>query len=274
MVNPQCWSSFQEHVSDEFKGLLGGEPAVYLGGMQMDHYKGLASTLKTRVVPFAKESYQPSEFTYGYIPVSNKILPYLYFQFTILDVKGKNIPGVGNFGAIADTQIPETYVAPYADWKHRLLPLSAFTDDRVSASKVFKSKVKWTAFLEAVNNDKASLKALNDQWNSSRIGDFKVTMDSMRIPGFVQLAPYKGFTVITLESTPAVNAAVNRPRYDLKKHHDNLLKIATHALAHPQKGEEVGQLYLNQGNAAMMDLMVRGIDEATGTASEASSTQQ
>jgi len=274
MVNQECWNSFLRHINDEFKGLLAGQPGVYVGGVQMDHYKGLASALATRVIPFAKESYQPSEFIYGYVPISNQLLPYLYFQFAVLDVKGKNVPGVGNFGAVLEAQIPETYVAPYADWKHRLLPLSAFTDDRVSASKVFKGKVKWTPFLEAVNNDKASLKALNGQWNSSRIGDFKVSMDSMRIPGFVQLAPYKGYTVMTLESTPAVDAAINAPRYDLKKHHDNMLKIATHALAHPQKGQEVGELYLIQSNAAMMDMMIRGIDEALGAASQTPATQQ
>ncbi|HKZ47277.1 MAG TPA: hypothetical protein VJ397_00660 [Thermoplasmata archaeon] len=262
MVNQKFHANFLKHIQDEFGTFLGGPPSVHVGGTQVDHYKGLASSLAKRVVPLYRESYQPTEFLYGAIPVKNNVLPRFYFQTAVLDVKGKNVPGVGNFGSILRAQVPETYVAPYADWKYRLLPLSAFTSDSVSASKVFKGKVNWTPFLEAVNSDKPALKALGAPWNSSRVGDYKISMDSQRIPGFIQLAPYKGFTLMTLETTPGVSAGVDGPDYDLKKNHDNLLKIAMHALAHPQKGVEIGDLYLNQSNAAMMDLMIKAVDKA------------
>lgn len=267
MVHPTFLSNFAANVSKEFGNALAGPPSVRPGGVQMDHYKGLASALATRFVPFAKESYRPTEFVYGFIPLGNNVLPYLFFQFAVLDMKGRNVPGVGNFGAVLRAAIPETYVAPYADWKHRLLPLSALSGADASASKVFKARVGWNPLLEAVNGDKAAVKALGSPSYSSRVGDFKVAMDSQRLSGFVQLAPYKGHTLMTLESTPGLRAAVDRPYYDLKDHHDALLKVAIHVLAHPQPGEEIGQLFLTESNAAMMDLMIKHVGAAAATAS-------
>ncbi len=141
MVNPKFMQNYLDWINKELKGMLAGPPAVWPGGVQMDHYKGLASALAVRLVPFMKESYQPTEFVFGAIPVSNAIVPRMYFQTAVLDVGGKNVPGVGNFGAVVKAPVRETYVSPYADWKHRLLPMSAFTAEGVSASKVFKARV-------------------------------------------------------------------------------------------------------------------------------------
>lgn len=244
--------------------MLAGPPAIWPGGTEMDHYKGLASALAVRVVPFMKESYQPTEFVFGVVPVSNAIVPQMYFQTAVLNVGGKNVPGVGNFGAIVRAPVPEMYVAPYADWKHRLLPLSAFTSRDVSASKVFKARTGWNPLLEAVNNDKKSLKALGRPWNSSSVGNYKVKIDSMRIPGFVQLSPYKGHTLMTLESTPAIGANVDRPGYDFKDYHDVFFTLAAHVIAHPQPGPDAGNVFLNESNAAMIGLMTKAVDGAAG----------
>jgi hypothetical protein len=88
-------------------------------------------------------------------------------------------------------------------------------------------------------------------------------MDSMRIVGFYQLAPYKGFTFMTLESTPGIPADVDKPHYDLKKHYDNMTKIATHVSAHPKKGQDEGPLFLVESNAAMIDLMMKHVEVVT-----------
>ena len=267
VANEKFWAEFQRGImeKDDIGKQLSSAPVVRPGGTQTDHYKGLASAMAVRLVPFMKASYEATEFVYGYLPVKNNVLPYLYFQCAVLDVKGKSIPGVGNFGAVLASSIPETYVSPYADWKHRLLPLSAMTGENPNAGKVFKSRPSWGSFPDAVNNDKAALKALGAPAISARMGDYKVTIDSLRPTGMLQLAPYKGHTLMTLETTPGFAADVNRPRYDFKTFHDAFLKIALHALAHPQRGEDVGQLFLNQSNAAMMDLMIKQADRALQT---------
>lgn len=267
VVNEKFWAEFSKDIHKELKGSLAGQPSIRIGGVRMDHYKGLASSMKTRLVPFAKESYQASEFLYGYVPVQNKILPHIFVQCAVLEVKGKNVPGVGNFGAVLKAEIPETYVAPYADWKHRLIPLSALPDPDANAGKIFKNRSGWSPFLEAANADKAVVKALGKPNPDARVGDYKVKMDSQRLSGFIQLAPYKGRTLMTLQSAPGFAADVNRPRYDWKDFHDAFLKIAMHAMAHPQAGEEIGQLFLNESNAVMMDLMTKQVDKAvSGTA--------
>lgn len=266
MVNPVFMQNFGAWIDRELEGMLADRPGIWPGGMEMDHYKGLASALAVRVVPFMKETYQPTEFVFGAIPVNNAVVPRMYFQCAVLNVGGKNVPGVGNFGAVVRAPVAETYVAPYADWKYRLLPLSALAAEDASASKVFKAKVGWNPLLEAVNNDKKALKALGKPWNSSTVGNYKVKMDSMRIPGFVQLAPYKGHTLMTLESTPGVSAGVDNPHYDFKDFHEVFFTLAAHVMAHPQKGPDVGQLYLNQSNAAMLNLMTKVVDAASGPA--------
>jgi len=273
MVNPKFMQNYLECINKEFKGMLAGPPAVWPGGVEMDHYKGLASALAVRVVPFMKETYEATEFVFGAIPVNNAIVPRMYFQCAVLNVGGKNVPGVGNFGAVVRAPVPETYVAPYADWKYRLLPLSAFTGEDVSASKVFKAKVGWNPLLEAVNNDKKALKALGKPWNSSTVGNYKVKMDSMRIPGFVQLAPYKGHTLMTAESTPGIGANVDKPLYDFKDLHEVFFTLAAHVIAHPMPGPDVGNLYLNQGNAALMDLMTKAVNVAAGPPAGATPAQ-
>jgi len=262
LVNQKFWEEFQRGIreKDEIGKHLSGQVGIWPGGLQQDHYKGLASAVATRFVPFMRESYQATEFVFGYLPVKNAVLPNLFFQCAVLDVKGKNIPGIGNFGGVLRSPIPETYVSPYADWKHRLLPLSSLPDAKANAGKIFKSQPSWGPFLDAVHSDKAALKALGKPWADKRVGDYKVSMDSLRLSGFFQLAPYKGYTLMTIESAPGFGADIDQPRYDFKDFHDAFLKVAIHAMAHPQSGPEVGELFLNQANAAMMDLMVKQVD--------------
>src|SRR3990172_8459231 len=196
MVNPVFMQNLLGCINKELKGMLAGPPAVWPGGVEMDHYKGLASALAVRIVPFMKETYQATEFVFGAIPVNNAIVPRMYFQCAVLNVGGKNVPGVGNFGAVVRAPVPETYVAPYADWKYRLLPLSAFTGEDV-----------------------------------------------------------------------------DRPVYDFKDLHEVFFTLAAHVIAHPMPGPDVGNLYLNEGNAAMMDLMTKAVNVAAGPPAGATPAQ-
>ncbi len=88
MVNPKFMQNYIECINKELKGMLAGPPAVWPGGVEMDHYKGLASALAVRVVPFMKETYEATEFVFGAIPVSNAIVPRMYFQCAVLNVGG------------------------------------------------------------------------------------------------------------------------------------------------------------------------------------------
>lgn len=264
MVNQLFLNRFAENIQKDLKDSLAAAPAIWPGGQQMDHYKGLASAMATRLVPLLRETYEATEFVFGYATVKHPLVPYVFFQCAVLDIKGKNVPGVGNFGAVIRAPVPETYVAPFADWKHRLLPLSALAAPDARASKVFKAREGWTPLLEAVNADKKAVKALGRPWYSSTVGNYKVKMDSNRLAGFVQLAPYKGSTLMTIESTPAIGANVDKPKYDWKDYHGILATIGGYVKAHGKAGaEDVGQLYLNEANAAMMDLMIKQANAAS-----------
>jgi hypothetical protein len=260
VVNQLFANSFIEHVQKDLGPMLSGQPAIWPGGAQMDHYKGLASAMAVRLVPFMREKYEATEFVFGYVPLKNTILPNLFYQLAVLDLKGNNIPGVGQLGAVVRAAIPETYITPLIGLSRRLLPLSAFTSEDVRPKAVLESKVNWTPLLEAVNSEKEWFKALDSAMYSATVGNFKVKMDTGRLIGFMQLAPYKGHTVITMQTAPGARANLNRPHYDLRKHYENMLKIAAKVSAHPQAGEEVGQQFLLPANAAMMDLIVRQID--------------
>jgi hypothetical protein len=263
MVNQLFVGNFHQHVQREFGALLGGPAVVHLGGVAADHYKGLASSLATRLVPFYKESYEPTEFLFGHIPVRNLALPQLFFQFPVLDVKGDNIPGVAQFAAVLRAPIPETYITPLVGFSHRFLPLSAFPTEDVRPKDVFNNKVGWTPLLEALNNDKIALKAADPTWVGATIGNFKVSIDVGRLVGLNQLTPYKGHTVLTMQRVPSSKSKPNRPVFEFKRNHDDFLAIARHIPAYAQRREDVGQLVVSRSNAAMMDLVFKQIDAAS-----------
>jgi hypothetical protein len=269
VINQVFANNFLEHIQKELGAMLSGRPTIWPGGVQMDHYKGVASALAVRLVPFMREKYEATEFLFGYIPLKNTTLPYLFYQFAALDVKGNSIPGVGNLGAVIRAPIPETYITPLLGLSRRLLPLSAFTSEDIRPKQVLESKVNWTPLLEAINSEKSLYKALDSAMYSATVGNFKVKIDIGRPMGFMQLAPYKGHTVITMQTAPGARANVNRPHYDLDRHYENMLKIASQVVSHPKAGEEIGEQMLTQANAAMMDLMVKQIDAAAGGAQPA-----
>ena len=260
MVNQLFANNFVGVAGSEFGAALGGPVNILAGGERVDHDQGLARSMAAHVVPFFGEKYTATEFIHGYIPIRNSAMPYLFFQIPVLDVRGTNIPGVGHFGAVANAPIPETYITPLVGWSYRFLPLSAFPDESVKPKQVFNAKQGWSPFLEAINNDKATTKAINPTWAGVSIGKYQVKIDVGRLTGMHQAAPYKGRTLLTLQTVPSQKAKPNVPRFDLRRHYDTFLRIAAHVQAHPQTGEEVGTQMILPSNAAMMRQMFQYVD--------------
>lgn len=262
MVNQVFVAAFYENVRRELEELVAGQPAAFAEGIQVDHYKGLASSLALHLVPLMRERYQATESLYGYVPLRNPAIPHLFYQFSVLDVKGRNICGMGNFGAVVRAPIRESYVVTWAGWGDKMVPISALKGGEVKAKEVYRGKVNWSPLLEAVNEDKTATKAFHAPMASGTVGDFKVKVDSLRLIGLTQLAPYHGQTLLTMESAPDGRSAPNRPYYLLRRLYDGMLALASRIVAHPERGEDVGQLFIGPSNAAMMELMMKTIDAA------------
>src|SRR5262245_53163256 len=125
MVHQPYFDEFVTQLHNELHPKLAADPQVYLGGTQQDHYKGLSSSVATRVVPFYKESYTPTEFLYGFAPLNLPGVPCVYFQTPVLDVKGKNIPGALQTAAYVPAPIPGSIITPMIGLTNRYIPMSA-----------------------------------------------------------------------------------------------------------------------------------------------------
>lgn len=262
MVNPEFVENLNNHATREFWGQQAGNVAVFHGGLSVDHYQGLAKSLAAHTVPLYKQSYQASEFVYGWIPVNSPDIPALYYQIPVLQVKGKNIPGAAQLAALFSEPISETIVAPMVGITHRYLPLAALGGEGASARKAYKSKARWTPLLEALNNDKDALRANTPTAYEAKMGSYQVKVDLGSPIGLTQLAPYKGYTVMTRQAPPANGAGDNRPVYDFRVTHDHFLVIASFIAQHGRAGEEVGQQVVFQSNAAMMELLYKHVEDS------------
>lgn len=274
MVNVEYVNFFGSELHKELEGQMSGPPTIMPGGESVDHYKGLASNVAARVIPFSGQKYQATEFLYGWIPLSNPGMPYLYFQCPVLDVKGKNIPGNIHAVAWVHQPIPTTIVTPMVGLTNRYLPMSAI-EQGARPKDVFKNKIQWTALLEALNADKQAIKANTPKNYSTEMtqigfgGTYKTSVDVGGAEGLTQLAPYRGFTIITQQRPPAPNANINKPRYAFDEIAQKLSTIAAYVTRYPQQGEDIGQQMLTQGNAAVMDLVYKQIDQVAGAAAAA-----
>ena len=250
---------------------MNGPPSVHHGGFVVDHYRGLADSLAARLLPLSQEPYEPTEFLFGFLPLRNPVLPYLFFQFPVLDVKGNNIPGVAHFAAVVRAPIRGTIVTPVS----RYLSWSALTNPEKPPRDIFdvykrawdvvKKKIDWSPLLESLNSDKAARKASDPSWRLATIGRFEVTAGRGPL-GVNQLAPYRGRTILTMQRVPTRKAQPNKPLYDLRGSLDDFYTIALHILRNPEKGEDVGQQVVTRSNAAMMDMVfghVNGASAAT-----------
>ncbi|HKZ59259.1 MAG TPA: hypothetical protein VJ547_05360 [Candidatus Thermoplasmatota archaeon] len=265
MVNQDFLNNFHTHLQKGLGASLAGQPTVMGGGVEMDHNKGLGSKLKGQVVPFYKESYQATEFLTGWIPLRAPGVPALYFQVAVLNVKGKNIPGVGHFATFVDAPIAETVVSPFVGFGSKYVSMNALTDDQLTAKEALKSKARWTPLLEALNADKPALKAGKPKSESASMGGFEVKVDGLNPMGLTQLAPYKGFTVITRQEAPALWAGVNKPVYNWEATVEQFQLLAGFIGRFPQVGEEEGQQIVTGSNSSMMELLFAHLEQQAMT---------
>lgn len=258
MANLKFLRNLDNNIRKRMKKIINGIPVIQVGGEAMDHYKGLLSTLKVTLVPFAKESYQATEWAYGYVSVKHSLLPKLYFQIPILDVKGKNIPGVGNFGVLCPYPVKETYVSTSARrLTNYLLPWSVISDGSVERKQAFLKKMRWTPFVEAVNTDRQCVKAINGGGIYNEAGYFKTSIDHTRPEGLFQIMPYKGKAIMLLQD--AGFGDIDKPWFCYEKHHSNFALVAAKIQTFREKGEEIGQPMINISNALMIKDMINDV---------------
>jgi hypothetical protein len=255
MVNQKFLYNLNKSIKKRMKKIINGEPVVRIGGEVIDHYKGLLSTLRVTLVPFAKETYEASEWIYGFIPVRHNLLPKLYFQIPILNVKGKNIPGIANFGALSPYPVKETYVATSARrLTNYLLPWSVVSDGAVERKQAFMNKMQWTPFVEAVNTDKRCVKALQGGGIYNEAGNFRTSVDHSRLEGTFQIMPYKGKTIMLVQDAGYGN--IDKPGFHFDKRHSDFALVAAKIQTYREKGEEIGQPMINISNALMVKEMI------------------
>lgn len=271
MADPAYLAYFSEHMHKDLAGSSAGPPTILPGGVSLDHYQGLSASVASRVIPFAGQSYEASEYLYGWVPLRNQGVQFLYFQCAVLNVKGRFIPGNMQAASWVRAPIPGTIISPAIGFSHHYLPMSVFEQGDARPNDVFKQKIGWNAVLEGLNADKAATKASTPSNYSTEMVQmglgaktYKVQVDSANALGLTQLAPYRGFTVITQQRPPAANAGINKPRYAFDEIAQKFSAIAAVVARFPQEGEDIGAQMISEQNAAAMDLLYRQIDQAAG----------
>lgn len=276
MVNALVLGNLQEGIQRDLGSVLAGPPAVYHGGVAVDHDRGLGHRIAMQLLS-KPERYEPTEFVYGFIPTRVEPLSFLFFQFPVLDIKGKYVPGAIHLAAVVRAPIPGTIVALQLGFKARYLPLSAIwtPDFRPKdiyavvrkAHDVLKHKTGWYPLLESLNGDNATLKAAYPKQVVTTIytwrGNFDISVDQDSPIGLIQLAPYKGLTILTMQRVPSRRAGPDKPLYELSEAFDNLSRIAAHVLHYPQRGEEIGDLVITRSNSQMIELVLKQIEAMT-----------
>jgi hypothetical protein len=271
MVDPTYLAYFNEQMHKDLKGIIGGPPTIRPGGVSMDHYQGLSASVASRVIPFAGQTYEASEYLYGWVPLRDRPVQFLYFQCAVLNVKGRFIPGNMQAATWVRAPIPGTIITPSAGFSRRYLPMSAFEQGDARPNDVFKNKVDWNPVLEGLNGDKAASKASAPSNYSTEMVQmglgaktYKVQVDASNALGLTQLAPYRGFTIVTQQRPPASNAGIDKPRYAFDEIAEKFSAIAAVVARSAQAGEDIGAQMISEQNAASMDLLYQQLDQMAG----------
>ena len=90
-------------------------------------------------------------------------------------------------------------------------------------------------------------------------------VDGLNPMGLTQLAPYKGFTVITRQEAPALWAGVNKPVYNWEATVEQFQLLAGFIGRFPQVGEEEGQQIVTGSNSSMMELLFAHLEQQAMT---------
>ena len=265
MVNEAFVTNMQKEVQRNLRGQLAGAPVVHHGGFQADHYKGIAHGLATALIPFFPSKYEASEYLFGYLPLAGAVAPQLFFQIPALNIKGRNIPGVGQFAAIVKGAVPETLVVPKVKTKPTFMPLKAMADRGGDVRMAALAKGQWPPTVQALNNDKKARKAAWPKKVDSYVSSFYVRMNKRSPFGFTQLAPFRLHTIITAQRVPAPTGFDNRPYYDYKRILAGFTTLAAAVAQHSTPGQSVGQQVMMQANQSMMELVLRQAETTAHT---------
>ncbi len=85
--------------------------------------------------------------------------PQLFFQIPCLNVKGRNLPGVGQFAAIVRGAVPETLVTAKVGMKPIPMPLKAMADRGGDVPMAAMVRGQWPPMVQARNATKKARKA-------------------------------------------------------------------------------------------------------------------
>lgn len=264
MVNEAYVQALRYFIDQDLHDQLKDQPVIMPGGVAVDHYRGVGNTLKAQAIPFYRDSYEATEFLYGWIPLKDPLVPALYFQFPVLNVKGKNVPAACSFASVVDAPVPETIVTPSVNLTNRYLPFAAMEADGLKPKAAFKGKARWTPLLEALNTDKEAGKACIPKRWTAQVGKYEVKVDILGPIGLTQMAPYRGFTIITGQRVPGPKANVDYPAYAFAEELTKRRTMSQFIRQHPQVGEEVGVQVVMKSNEAMMSLVHQHIDGLAG----------
>lgn len=264
MVNEKFLQNFHKHLQKNLKGSLAGQPVVSQGGAAVDHHKGLGHSLAAAVVPFMPSKYEATEFIAGWIPLTDDSMPQLYFQVPALNVKGKYIAGVGQFGCVVSGALPETVVAPRVGMKCMFMPLESVLAVGGHLGAAEAKAAQWGPAIQAMNADKALRKAATPKKIDSYVSGFYVRMDKKSPIGHTQLAPFRGYTVLTAQRVPVPTGFDNRPFFDYREVLSSFSAIAGFLRRHGQGSDSVGKQVVTASNRAMMTALLTHLEGAGG----------
>lgn len=265
MVNPHYTHALLQNIEKNLGKWLAGKPEVRQIGVAMDHYKGLSSRVRAELIPFFKEKYEATEFLFGSIPLANPPMSNLYFQTGVLAVRGDSVPTNIQFAAAVPSPIPESIVTPLLLLSSRFLAVSAVGADAKDASVAYKKKLGWSPMLEALNNDKNAVHVIT--WGGDRsasVGNYRLKLGVNSPTGYLQLAPYRGFTVLTAQRSAAPGADVNLPKYNFTDVMDGFARVLQVTMRFPESREEIGKQFVNNWNAPMMEMLFSDLDARVG----------
>ncbi|RPH51668.1 MAG: hypothetical protein EHM85_05860 [Desulfobacteraceae bacterium] len=238
-------NNFKENIAKTMKNVLSDEPLInYIGDKENQ-----ADSLKNNLADFTKEfvgqamtdfigigysvkrQYEINEMIFGYFPVHSSMLEKIYFQIGLVNLKGKTLATLGEFGAIISNSIKEPYLLKNYGWMSMgYVPLSLLSkENKYDVPKSFyKNKEGITGLSESLNNDKKLIKSLYSATAKSiSYGNTEFSFKAADVIGLSQLLPYKGKSFVFFQN--AGNAIVaDKSNYFFDAVHTSLSLIAEH----------------------------------------------
>jgi len=80
-------------------------------------------------------------------------------------------------------------------------------------------------------------------------------------PGMFTIVPFHGSSLLLMKDAGAFGSAADRPHFFIKDRYEGLSAVAKYLATYPERGEDVGQLYMDQSLEVLLPPLLKPLTE-------------